>query len=261
MKTKNINTLQSDQKSDTMNDSAKSDLLEDLVALYLRLNGFFTNGFIVHNPAEGNRSEVDVLAVRFPLHREPEREIGDDGLLNLSSDHIEFAFCEVKGGKPKIQCNDALRKSPDGISRLLRRLGMFSDVEVSELVQKVQDAITPKEVQTPAIITVDAPKQTRIRFYFFAPDLTTPSRNQAFFIGGNSVLSFIVSCLVPIEKRCECAVNYGSGQWGRHFAPLVHFFKSYPPGTIPSIEQLYNDASLQAAYTERPKKGADIRLS
>ena len=58
-----------------------SDFQEQLSALYLRLNGFFVSGFIVHAPQNEfndkgeprkNRTEVDVLAVRFPHNIELE---------------------------------------------------------------------------------------------------------------------------------------------------------------------------------------------
>ena len=51
-----------------------SDLQELLAALYLRLNGYFPSGFIAH-ASVGNLTEIDILAVRFPDHRELEREV------------------------------------------------------------------------------------------------------------------------------------------------------------------------------------------
>jgi len=66
---------------------------ENLLALYLRLNGFFLSGFIVHSDVPGaNITEVDALAVRFPYNAEPEREIGPDPLLELSKEHTEVAM-------------------------------------------------------------------------------------------------------------------------------------------------------------------------
>ena len=48
----------------------KSDIQDTLVSLYLRLNGYFVSGFIVH-ASSGVGTEIDVLAVRFPQHEEP----------------------------------------------------------------------------------------------------------------------------------------------------------------------------------------------
>lgn len=55
---------------------AKSHVQENLLNLYLRLNGFFITGFIVHSPELGkNRAEIDALAIRLPYNDEPERVI------------------------------------------------------------------------------------------------------------------------------------------------------------------------------------------
>lgn len=236
-----------------MTDSTKSDLCEDLANLYLRLNGFFTSDFVVHAPSgQGNTAEIDILAVRFPLHREPEREfeVKGDPFLKLSENHIEFAVCEVKGGNPKIQCNPSLRNSPDGISRVLRWLGMFDDNEIQRLVPKVMKALQPRTVQTPEeIVTIDAKEKLRIRFYFFAPDLDKPRRNQSFFIGGPTIINFIWRCVSVGNKRAACATNYGAGQWGR-IAPLVRFFKQWPSERTPEIQDFYSDDRLARFYAE-----------
>ena len=49
---------------------------EAVVTLYLRLNSYFTSGFIVHSDAPGhNTAELDVLVVRLPHNAEPQRDI------------------------------------------------------------------------------------------------------------------------------------------------------------------------------------------
>ena len=49
----------------------KANVQEKLTRLYLRMNGFLSEGFIVHDTVNGrNLSEVDVIAVRFPYHSE-----------------------------------------------------------------------------------------------------------------------------------------------------------------------------------------------
>lgn len=43
----------------------QSDIDEALVTLYLRLNGYFTSGLVVHSPIHGQATtEVDCLAIR-----------------------------------------------------------------------------------------------------------------------------------------------------------------------------------------------------
>ena len=73
----------------------RSDFEELLAALYLRVNGYFASGFIAHAPV-GNLTEIDVLAVRFPKHQEPEREIASCAYLHPPlSFPRKFVFQEV----------------------------------------------------------------------------------------------------------------------------------------------------------------------
>jgi len=114
----------------------------------------------------------------------------------------------------------------------------------------VMEAFKPKVKPTPeGIVTIEAKEKIRIRFYFFAPDREKPHNNQAFFIGGRSIISFISQCLSIREKRAACATNYGAGQWGR-IAPLVDFFKKWPGDKPPEIQNLYDDALLGQFYAE-----------
>ena len=66
----------------------EKDVHEALVGLYLRLNGYFTSGFIVHASEEKeakvrNITELDILAVRFPFNQEPGREVNPSKELAL----------------------------------------------------------------------------------------------------------------------------------------------------------------------------------
>src|SRR5580658_7819091 len=73
----------------------RSRMQEQLLSLYLRLNGYFVSGLIVHSPTPGeNFTEVDLLGIRFPRSREPERQIDSDPLLETSTDLIDLVICE-----------------------------------------------------------------------------------------------------------------------------------------------------------------------
>jgi hypothetical protein len=68
-----------------------------IVTLYLRLNGYFTSGLIVHHPDTGkNITDVDVLAVRFPWHAQPDREVGPAPELKCTPEQIDIIIGEVK---------------------------------------------------------------------------------------------------------------------------------------------------------------------
>src|ERR1700731_3077069 len=110
----------------------KSEIQETLVSLYLRLNGYFVSGFIVHAPgidSAGNRTQVDALAIRLPYNSEPEREVMPSEYLQIPTGTTDIALCEVKGGHEALQFNQGLR-GPDAIRSVLRWIGAFEEKEM-----------------------------------------------------------------------------------------------------------------------------------
>src|SRR3989344_887667 len=120
----------------------RSDVQENLFSLYLRLNGYFVTGFIVH-ASNGSKTEIDALAVRFPHHREPEREIGSSRVLDISDSLVDFLVCEVKSGKEDINFNTSFRDDTEAVASVLNRFGAFTDKEISELVPQIRDVLRP----------------------------------------------------------------------------------------------------------------------
>ena len=103
------------------NKKPQSRLQEDIVRLYLRLNGFFVTGFIVHSPIHGrNRAEIDALAIRMPHNSELEREIKPDQLLDLTNNYTDLVICEVKSLGKQLQFNRSLSANPDVATSVLR---------------------------------------------------------------------------------------------------------------------------------------------
>ena len=93
----------------------KGDVQEALVALYLRLNGYFTTGFIVQSPTSGRvTAELDVLAVRLPNNAEPDRVIRGSPELKRWDDGIDFIIAEVKSRGEPFQFNLAARGTKSG---------------------------------------------------------------------------------------------------------------------------------------------------
>lgn len=97
----------------------RSDVQETLVSLYLRLNGYFVSGFIVH-AQKGAATEMDVLAVRFPSHQEPEREVQCCKHLAIPSNQIDFIVGEVKGGQGAVNFNARFRENLGAIKTVLQ---------------------------------------------------------------------------------------------------------------------------------------------
>lgn len=215
----------------------KSDLQESLLRLYLRLNGFFTSGFIVHaaQPAR-NRTEVDTIAVRFAHNREPERRVDPDSWLDLSREHIELAICEAKS-VPRF--NEALYADIETVKTILRWAGMFSEEDLVELAPQVSAILVP-EAKPSATIRRTAPhRNVVVRSLLFCAERPSPRSNQPWFVGSDHIFPFIFSCLSPAKQPRECGRAYGAVQWAE-LAGLVNFFKKWKGYEPPTYKALAN---------------------
>ena len=220
-----------------------SDLQEQLLRLYLRLNGFFTSGFIVHSAEGGkNKTEVDTIAVRFPHNREPEREVECDKWLDLSGEHIELALCEVK--TREVRFNDAFYSDIEAIRAVLRWAGMFTEDQLRTVTPQVQTILRPELVPTPVIRRVGPFRGVVVRTLLFCPGRRQPRRNQSWFVGSDHVFPFITDCLSPASIRTTCSTNYGAGQWAEH-SDLVGFFKDWSHARPPTFDNLKHQFGVE----------------
>jgi hypothetical protein len=188
----------------------KSDLQELLAALYLRLNGYLASGCIAHAPV-GNLTEIDIIAVRFPGHREPEREIAPFNYLAPPSDRVDFLVGEVNGGRKNANFNPKFREQPDAICKVLHRIGAFSDIEIDRWIPDIMAALKPQSLARashfPTFAVTDRPEQ--LRFVLFSPDQTRnsyPKPRPVIF--GDDMLEFVWTCLGPSAPRLACATDY-----------------------------------------------------
>lgn len=151
--------------------SDRSVIQENLFSLYLRLNGYFVTGFIVH-ASRGNRTEMDALAVRFPYHREPQREVGPSPALGTSDCLLDFLVCEVKGGTGTINFNPAFREEPEAIAGVLNRFGTFSQEEIANMIPRIQSLLRPDYIQRLRCYpTLEIPSiNAQLRFVLVAAD-------------------------------------------------------------------------------------------
>lgn len=209
----------------------KGDVQEALVALYLRLNGYFTTGFIVHSATQARvTTELDLLAVRFPNNAEPARMIGCAAELDCWNDGVDFIIAEVKSRGEALQFNQAARGA-DSVATLLQWWGHLTPVEVATTAADVIAIMQPLPGATSAP-TVLCPRAARVRTILFSPERQNRRPEQAWFIPGPPIFEFIWRCLHPDHVRDTCATNYGAGQWGVGLAPLVTYFKD-PSRTSP----------------------------
>jgi len=220
-------------------DRKRSKLQEDLVSLYLRLNGFFVTGFIVHSPVYGrNATELDALALRLPFNSEPERQIGPDKLLDLSCRRTDLAICEVKSKGLSLQFNRALYADPGAATSLLRWSGLFEESEVHSMAAALSKALTPQNIAAPKAPMVSGPRGVRIRGLLFGPEHGPRKRNQPWFISGAELFQYVWRCLCPETPRVSCSTTYDLQAWRDH-EPIVEYFKSRDADGAGNMDKLY----------------------
>jgi len=224
----------------------KSDVQETLAELYLRLNGYLVSGYIVH-AAHRNATELDVLAVRFPRHEEPEREIPCSTHLAIPADRIDFLVGEVKSGSGAINFNTQFRNNPTSIRSVLQRFGAFPCAEIERVLAAVPHLLDPTHLLRPgsfpeidiALWPEANTQRAKLRFILFAAEQTRPTGGARPYIFSDDILGFIWDCFRPETRRPRCDVHYNCDLWGPQFVEMVKFFK-HPARTDPgSIQDLY----------------------
>jgi hypothetical protein len=113
---------------------------EEVAYWFFRLNGCLTiKNFVVHPDSRGGqRTEVDILAVRFPYRCEliTSGEPMRDYEVFKSSDLIDIVIAEVKRGDCEI--NDSLtNKSAENMHRVLYAIGAFKKDDVPKVAKSL----------------------------------------------------------------------------------------------------------------------------
>lgn len=229
-----------------VNAKEKSLLQENLVKLYLRLNGYFTSGFIVHPDTHGkNKTEIDILAIRLPYNSEPEREVGHSPFLPLKGAKINLLICEVKSRGQQLQFNESIQSHPDIIKSILRWAGLFKDEEIDSLSGELSEAMDPQNANMQNITSINGPRNTAVIPLLFSPERINKRNNQPFFLHGKEIFTYIWTCLCPAEARECCATHYDFTAWGREFFPIVNYFKSRSSGDGPgTMKELYKHLKI-----------------
>jgi hypothetical protein len=222
----------------------KSDVQEILVMLYLRLNGYFGTGFIVHAP-QRNKTEMDVLAIRFPGHREPEREVQCSEHLVVPSGCVDFLVGEVKGGLNNVTFNVRFREDAASIRTVLNRFGAFEDQEIEHLCECLPNLLKPEKVRKsrgfPTLALRDG--QYQLRFVLFAAEQRRDKSPGFPYVFEDDLLSFVWTCFRPEQRRAQCDIRYNYELWGPQFVDMVRYFKK-SENSPQSIKELYSLYSL-----------------
>jgi len=121
---------------------------EKLAYWYFRLNGFFQiENFVVH-PARrgGQRTDADLLAVRFPFRAErlfddPNDVMTDDAQrLALASDRIDIVIAEVKTNQPCTLNGPWTRHDRQNVHRVLAAIGCLPPDQIEQAAADIYKA-------------------------------------------------------------------------------------------------------------------------
>jgi hypothetical protein len=216
-----------------------SDAHETLLTLYLRLNGFFTTGLVVHHPERGRaRTEIDCLAVRHPWHAQPEREVPCAPFLAPAPGIVDLLICEAKSAAKDVAFNAALKNDAAAAADVLRWSGLFSEHTLPAVSARVRDLLQDNVGLEQARNGIRA-DNVRVRGLLCCPPVATADVPDRWCLVGAEILDFASRCFNPPEPRCTCSTRYNFLNWGRELAPLVQYFKGLEPGERPSLERLY----------------------
>lgn len=121
---------------------------ESLAMWYLRLNGYFVMPNFIAHGQPGVRTEVDVLAVRFPHSK----EYGDDmQMLKIPTEKVDVVLAESKPDRCSL--NGPWKESGDNqaLEYVLRRVGIF---ESDSGIKAAADGLYGKQRYEVGIYTV-----------------------------------------------------------------------------------------------------------
>lgn len=108
---------------------------EELASWYFRLNGFLTMpNFILHPLTHGGqRTDFDVIAVRFPYRREFEKEHDET---EFQKQRPYLIFAEVKTGEAEFN-RTWTELAKGNLSHVLRAIGMFPPDGVARIAEQL----------------------------------------------------------------------------------------------------------------------------
>lgn len=219
----------------------KADVQETLAALYLRLNGYFTTGLIVHSPTWGqSRTEIDCLAVRLPYHSQAERGLDTAKFLDTAEGTTDLVLCEVKGDPTQLRFNASITEDREAVPAILRWSGVFHESQIGAVADRFRPFLADNvPVETARAGLMEG--AFRVRALLCCPVSSTPM-NDRWILTGDEIFGHVSSCLAPTEKRSSCSTRYNFAQWGHPFASVVRCFKE---ASSPTLDDLYDYLGAQ----------------
>ncbi len=231
-----------------MTDKEKSTIQEQLATLYLRLNGYFTTGYIIHSDKNEIDGELDIIAVRFPFHKQDDTEHNSSTFLEVSS-NTDIIIAEVKSKGKTLQFNDCLKQTDtlEPLQKLIRWTGVFVDNDIDDIAREINTLVQPKEnsklehFRSTKIIETNFGK-VAIRPILFSPERNSINNTDK-FVNWTEINDFLWLCLCPADKRELCGTRYDFTAWGQGLNEIVKAYKDRQKTQIKftAISELYQD--------------------
>lgn len=218
----------------------KAEVNEALVVLYLRLNGYFTTGLVIHSAAWGEaRTEIDCFAVRHPQHSQPERQVASSPFLALRRRLTDVLVCEVKSLPSQVEFNRRLREDRAVVQDVLCWGGLFTKRVAEKVARRLQPLLQNGVAVAEARRGVSE-AGVRVRGLLCCPPVSDSAVPSVWCLTGTEILRFAHDCFNPAKPRSTCSTRYNFQLWGVGLAPIVEYFKALRPADSPKIEDLYN---------------------
>ena len=189
-----------------MTTKEKSTIQEQLATLYLRLNGYFTTGYIIHSDKKEIAGEVDIIALRFPLHKQDDTEHNSSEFLELST-NIDIIIAEAKSFGQPLQFNDCIKRQNtlEPLQKLLLWTGVFKNETINDIAIEINTLVQTKENSQLKTFRSTNIIETNFGNVTIRPILFSPERlninNTDKFINWTELNDFIWLCLCPSETR------------------------------------------------------------
>lgn len=220
---------------------------EALLVLYLRLNGYFTTGFVVQAPKWGQAStEIDCLAVRHPNHMQPDRSVGPSPFLELRDNRVDLLICEVKSVPAEVAFNVRLRTEPSVLEAVLQWAGVFENHEVARVSEQLLPILNTG-LEAPGSRNGVVGRNARVRGLLCCPPGTREELPEGWCLLGDEILRYANECFNPPKRRDTCSTRYNFNLWGSWLGPVVRYFKDLPHGSGPSLQNLYAELGVNGA--------------
>lgn len=218
---------------------SRSQVNEALVALYLRLNGYFTSGLVVHSDQWGaSRTELDCLAVRFPSHAQPDTEAPTAPFLRPHSTCIDLLICEVKSSPESLEFNKRLREEVGVVEYVLQWAGILDPKAITSVAESLR-AILKVGLSSKSASAGIIEGQVRVRGLLCCPPAVKVEPPDGWCLLGAEILGHARHCFDPRRPRYSCSTRYDLQLWGSWLGPLVEYFKGLKKGEAPSLDSLY----------------------